>query len=213
MVEELVVETLQDYQPHFCENISQLGSDKLMAWVSTDDVTCSGVIICMSIDTESETKFFEIFKKKRLSSIPEAMNKRKKTMVVNYNALSKEKRDTTEIELSREYIEQHYGKTMKKAAEELGVSVFALKRKHSNWKCPGGKDQIYRRERHFTPTKIKNEIDKKFKLKHGTSKIRYLDEDEEWILITSKQDLSDCIQNSRNVDRSAVRLLVLLHNQ
>ncbi|GKC53509.1 NIN-like protein [Tanacetum coccineum] len=60
---------------------------------------------------------------------------------------------------------------------------------------------------------VENEIDKKFKLKHGTSKIRYLDEDEEWILITSKQDLSDCIQNSRNVDRSAVRLLVLLHNQ
>ena len=45
-------------------------------------------------------------------------------MVVNYNARSKMKRDTTEIELSREDIEQHYGKTMKKAAKDLGGSIF-----------------------------------------------------------------------------------------
>ena len=43
---------------------------------------------------------------------------------------------------------------------------------------------------------VENEIGKKFKLKHGTFKIKYLDEDEEWILMTSDQDLSDCIQNS-----------------
>ena len=53
---------------------------------------------------------------------------------------------------------------------------------------------------------VENEIGKKFKLKHGTFKIKYLDEDEEWILMTCDQDLSDCIQNSR-------RLRVLLHNQ
>ncbi|GJS95266.1 hypothetical protein Tco_0802234 [Tanacetum coccineum] len=75
------------------------------------------------------------------------MNKRKKAMVVNYNALSKEKRNTTEIESSREDIEQHYGKTMKKAAEELGATFVT----------------------------VENEIDKKFKLKHGTSKIKYLE--------------------------------------
>ena len=178
--EELVEKTLQDNKPRFCENISQLGTDTLMAWVSTDDVACSGFTICMSIDTgdfncafefiwhhnpnyvllleallltlkrhlphfnfasgaelgdqlhiidvdnstESEAKFFKIFKEQRLSPIPEAMNKGKKAMVVNYNAHSKMKRDTTEIELSREDIEQHYGKTMKKAAEELGGEIY-----------------------------------------------------------------------------------------
>ncbi|GKB11343.1 NIN-like protein [Tanacetum coccineum] len=188
MGEELVEKTLQDYQSRFCENISQLGIDTLMARVSfTDDVACSCFTICMSIDTgdfncafefiwhhnpdyvllleaplltlkrhfprfkfgsgaklgdqlhvidvdnstKSETKFFEIFKEKILSPMPEALNKGKKAMVVNYNALSKEKRDTTKIKLSREDIKQHYGKTMKKAAEELGVSLSTLKRKHN----------------------------------------------------------------------------------
>ncbi|PWA67540.1 NIN-like protein [Artemisia annua] len=316
--EELVERTLQDYQPRFCENISQLGTDTLMAWVSTDDVACSGFTICMSIDTDdfhcafefiwhhnpnyvllleallltlkrclpffnlasgaelgdqlhvidvdnstkSETKFFKIFKEKRLSPIPEAIDKGKKAMVVNYNARSKEKHDTTEIKLSREDIEQHYGKTMKKAAKDLGVSLSTLKRKHnklgmSGWQGPdlpqrkaynSNKNQIKESHRHEkdngviqdpSPVKrnentvikavyaddiiklhlriseatfvtVENEIGKKFKLKHGTFKIKYLDEDEEWILMTSDQDLSDCIQNSRNVDR---RLRVLLHNQ
>ncbi|GJS95264.1 hypothetical protein Tco_0802232 [Tanacetum coccineum] len=59
MGEELVVETLQDYQPRFCENISQLSTDKLMAWVSTDDVAYSGFTICMSIDTGEFNCAFE----------------------------------------------------------------------------------------------------------------------------------------------------------
>ncbi|PWA58850.1 NIN-like protein [Artemisia annua] len=321
MGEELVEKTLQDYQPRFCENISQLDTNMLMAWVSTDDVACSGFTICMSIDsgdfscafefiwyhnpnyvpllealllmlkrhlprfnfasgaelgdqlhvidvdnsTESETKFFKIFKEKRLSPIPEAIDKGKKAMVVNYNARSKRKRDTTEIKLSREDIEQHYGKTMKIAAKELGVSLSTLKRKlnklgMSGWQGPGlpqrkaynsNKNQSNKSHTHEkdngaihdpSPVKrnektvikaeyaddiiklhlriseatfvtVENEIGKKFKLKHGTFKIKYLDEDEEWILMTSDQDLSDCIQNSRNVDRYAVRLRVLLHNQ
>nr|GEW37467.1 hypothetical protein [Tanacetum cinerariifolium] len=319
--EELVEKTLQDYQPRFCENISQLGTDTLMAWVSTDDVVCSCFTICMSFDTgdfncafefiwhhnqdyvhlleslllslkrllprfkfasgaelgdqlyvidvenstKSDAKFFEIFTEKRLSPIPAAMNKGKKEMVVNYNILSKEKHDTTEIKLSREDIEQHYGKTMKKAAEELGVSLSTLKRKHnklcmSGWKGPdlpqrkaynSNKNQSAKSQTHekdngiiqdpspvnrndktvikaeyaddiiklhlgiseLTFVVVENEIGKKFKLKNGTFKMKYLDEDEDWIFMTSDQDLSDCIQNSRNVDRSAVRLRVLLHNQ
>ncbi|GJW87628.1 NIN-like protein [Tanacetum coccineum] len=316
--EELVEKTLQDYQPRFCENISQLATHTLMASVvSTDEVQCSGFTICMSIgtgdfscafefiwhhnpnfvllleallftlkrclprfnfgsgaelgdqlhvidaenSTKSETKFFEIFKEKRL----EPINKGKKAMVVSYNSRSKEKRNTTEKELSREDIEQHYGKTMKKAAEELGVSLSTLKRKHnklgmSGWQGPdlpqrkaynSKKNQSNQSHTHekdngviqdpspvkrndktvikaeyaddiiklhlgiseLTFVTVENEIGKKFKLKHGTFKIKYLDEDEEWILMTSDQDLSDCIQNSRNVDRSAVRLRVLLHNQ
>ncbi|PWA34164.1 NIN-like protein [Artemisia annua] len=215
--------------------------------------------------TKSETKFFKIFKEKRLSPIPEAIDKGKKAMVVNYNARSKEKHDTTEISLSREDIKQHYGKTMKKAAKDLGVSLSTLKRKHnklgmSGWQGPdlpqrnaynSNKNQSKESHTHekdngviqdpspfkrnentvikaeyvddiiklhlhiseATFVTVENEIGKKFKLKHGTFKIKYLDEDEEWILMTSDQDLSDCIQNSRTVDRSAVRLRVLLHNQ
>ncbi|GKE84795.1 hypothetical protein Tco_1558537, partial [Tanacetum coccineum] len=59
MGEELVEKTLQDYQPRFCENISQLGTDTLMAWVSTDDVACSCFTICMSIDTGDFNCAFE----------------------------------------------------------------------------------------------------------------------------------------------------------
>ncbi|PWA78602.1 NIN-like protein [Artemisia annua] len=326
--QELVLKTLQDYEPRFCKNIPQLGTYKFMGWdctAATDAVR--SLTICMrnlhtgdfnyvfeflwisnsfyptlleklllkikrclpsfkfASGTEigdtlhvtevgnhrnKKIKKFDIFQLKRLSSIPEAlkegkkqaaeaMNKGKKAMVVNYNACSKEKRDTTEIELSREDIEQHYGKTMKKAAEELGVSLSTLKRKHSKlgmsgWQGPdlpqrkaynsnenqsNDKDNgviqdpspVKRNENtvikaeladdiiklhlgisEATFVTVENDIGKKFKLKHGTFKIKYLDEDEEWILMTSDQDLSDCIQNSRNVDRSAVRLRVLLRN-
>ncbi|GKC86332.1 NIN-like protein, partial [Tanacetum coccineum] len=128
------------------------------------------------------------------------MNKRKKAMVVNYNALSKEKRNTTEIESSREDIEQHYRKTMKKAAEELGVSLSTLKREHnkldiSGWQVPdlpqrkafysnknqsnvkdnGGIQDPSPVNRNENTIIKANEIDKKFNLKHGTSKIKYLE--------------------------------------
>ncbi|GJY52160.1 NIN-like protein [Tanacetum coccineum] len=222
-------------------------------------------VIDVENSTKSDAKFFKIFTAKRLSPIPEAMNKGKKEMVVNYNILSKEKHDTTEIKLSREDIEQHYGKTMKKAAEELGVSLSTLKRKHnklgmSGWQGPdlpqrkaynSSNNQSTESHTHekdngiiqdpspvkrndktvikveyaddiiklhlgvleLTFVTVENEIGKKLKLKHGTFKIKYLDEDEEWILMTSDQDMRDCMQNSRNVDRSALRLRVLLHNQ
>ncbi|PWA76027.1 NIN-like protein [Artemisia annua] len=408
MGEELVEKTLQDNQPRFCENISQLGTDTLMAWVSTDDVACSGFTICMSIDTgdfscafefiwhhnsdyvllleallltlkrhlprfnfasgaelgdqldvidvenstKSETRFFKIFKEKRLSPIPEAIDKGKKEMVVYNNARSKRKRDTTKIRLSRDDVKQHYGKTMNKAAKELRVaenifgdgnpmadrddercsgfdttpkekrlspvpeamnkgkkamvvnynarskkkhntkkvelsreeieqhygkmsqkeaaiklrvSVSTLKRKCNELGMPGwqgpdlpkreaynsNKNQSKESHTHEkdngviqdpSPVKrnentvikaqyaddkiilhlpiseatfvtVENEIGKRFKLEDGTFKIKFLDKDEEWILMNSDQDWSYCIQNSRNVDRSAVQLLVLLHNK
>nr|GEU69974.1 protein kinase-like domain, phloem protein 2-like protein [Tanacetum cinerariifolium] len=206
-----------------------------------------------------------LWSEKRLSPISEAMNKGMKETVVNYNKPSKEKHDTTEIKLSREDIEQHYGKTMKKAAEELGVSLSTLKRKHnklgmSGWQGPdlpqrkaynSSNNQSTESHTHekdngiiqdpspvkrndktvikaeyagdiiklhlgiseLTFVTVENEIGKKLKLKHGTFKIKYLDEDEEWILMTSDQDMRDCMQNTRNVDGSAVRLRVLPHNQ
>ncbi|PWA77546.1 NIN-like protein [Artemisia annua] len=318
--DELVLKTLQDYEPRFCNKISKLGIHKLMRWdcsaaAANRSTTTMGLTICMrsihtgdfnyvfeflwnhnsfnpilleelllkiksclpsfkfasgteigdklhviEVDnsTDKEIKKFDIFQLKRLSPIPEAMNKGKKAMVVNYNALSKQKRDTTEIELSREDIEQQYGKTMKKAAEELGVSLSTLKRKHnklgiSGWQGPdllqrkaynSNKNQSIESHTHEkengviqdpSPVKrnentvikaeyaddiirlhlpiseatfvtVENEIGKEFKLKHGTFKINYCDEDEEWILMKTDQDLNDCIQSSRNVDRSVVRL-------
>ncbi|GKC34285.1 NIN-like protein, partial [Tanacetum coccineum] len=291
--EELVEKTLQDYQPCFCENIFQLGTDTLMAWVSTDDVACSGFTICMSIDSGDFSCAFEFIwhHNPNYVLLPEALlltlkrhlprfkfdsgaelgdqlhvvdvDNSTKSMVVNYNARSKEKRDTTEIKLSREDIEEHYGKTEKKAAKELGVSLSTFKRKRkklgmSGWlgpdlpqrkACNSNKNQSNQSHTHekdngiiqdpspvkrndntvikaeyaddiirlhisdITFVTVENEIGKQFKLKHGSFKIKYLDEDEDWILMKSDLDLSDCIKNSRNVDRSAVRLRVILHNQ
>ena len=57
---------------------------------------------------------------------------------------------------------------------------------------------------------VENEIGRKFKLTVGTFKIKYLDEDKEWILMTSDQDMSDCIECSRNLDRNVGRLIVYL---
>ncbi|GKF83505.1 hypothetical protein Tco_0245161 [Tanacetum coccineum] len=62
-------------------------------------------VIDVDKSRKSETKVFKIFKEKILSPIPKAMNNGKKAMVVNYIARSKEKRDTTEIELSRKDID------------------------------------------------------------------------------------------------------------
>lgn len=197
--------------------------------------------------------------------LSQSVSKGKKAMVVNYNARSKEKRNTSEKNLCREEIEHHYGKTEKQAAKELGVSLSTLKRKRkklgmTGWQGPdlsqrkaykSNKNQskeshthekdngviqdpspIKRNENtvikaeyaddlfrlHFpiseaTFVTVENEICKKFKLKHGTFKIKYLDDDEEWITMETDQDWNDCIQSSRNVDRPVVRLRVHLHSQ
>ncbi|PWA97749.1 NIN-like protein [Artemisia annua] len=207
--------------------------------------------------TKSKIKSFKIFQRKRLSPMPESLEKGKEKLVVDYKAPSKAKRNTTEIQLSQEDIEQQYGKTMKEAAKTLGVSLSTLKRKcndfgllgwqgpelpkkrkpsHTNEKDNGAihdpspvsrnentmtikaeyADDIIKLRLCISEAKfvtVENEISKKLKLPVGTYKIKYLDEDEEWILMTSDQDMSDCIRSSRNVDRSAVRLRVLLHNQ
>nr|XP_043630032.1 protein NLP6-like [Erigeron canadensis] len=61
---------------------------------------------------------------------------------------------------------------------------------------------------------VMDEISTRFKLTPGSYKVKYLDEDKDRILLTSEQDLSDCIKTSRSSDQTAVRLHVeSLHDQ
>ncbi|KAL8256105.1 hypothetical protein R6Q59_031172 [Mikania micrantha] len=56
---------------------------------------------------------------------------------------------------------------------------------------------------------IKKTIGEKFKLLVGTFKLKYLDEDGDWILLTSNEEMNDCIHNLRKSDRILIRLRVL----
>ncbi|XP_071707090.1 protein NLP5-like isoform X2 [Rutidosis leptorrhynchoides] len=56
---------------------------------------------------------------------------------------------------------------------------------------------------------IKSEIGKRFKLTPGTYKLKYFDEDGDWILLASQQEMIDCIRSSKRLDRTVVRLRVL----
>ncbi|CAH1427632.1 unnamed protein product [Lactuca virosa] len=56
---------------------------------------------------------------------------------------------------------------------------------------------------------VEKEIGKRFKLKVTTYKLKYQDEDKEWILMTSDQDMSDCIKISRSVNDTRIKLRVL----
>ncbi|KAJ0940301.1 putative transcription factor Nin-like family [Helianthus annuus] len=56
---------------------------------------------------------------------------------------------------------------------------------------------------------IQKEISMKFKLNLGTYKLKYRDEVGDWILLTSDEDMSYCIESSRKLDSNEVRLLVL----
>nr|GEU53699.1 hypothetical protein [Tanacetum cinerariifolium] len=168
--------------------------------------------------TKSEIKSFKIFQQKRLSPIPESLKKVIEKLVVNHKAPSKAKRNTTEIQLSQENIKQQYGKTMGEAAETLGVSLSTLKRKCKDFGLLGNEnimtikaeyaDDIIKLRLRIPEAKfvtVENEISMKLKLMVETYKIKYLDEDEEWILMTSDQDMGD-FRSSKNVDRSAIQL-------
>ncbi|XP_035839183.1 uncharacterized protein LOC110920798 isoform X4 [Helianthus annuus] len=56
---------------------------------------------------------------------------------------------------------------------------------------------------------IQKEISMRFKLNLGTYKLKYRDEVGDWILLTSDEDMSYCIESSRKLDSNEVRLLVL----
>ncbi|KAL4592737.1 hypothetical protein LXL04_005741 [Taraxacum kok-saghyz] len=56
---------------------------------------------------------------------------------------------------------------------------------------------------------VEKEIGKRFKLKVTTYKLKYLDEDKEWILMTCDQDMTDCIKSSKSVNVNHSKLCVL----
>ncbi|GJY29805.1 NIN-like protein [Tanacetum coccineum] len=173
-------------------------------------------VIDVENSTDSQIIMFKIFQYGRITSIREAMEKGKKRILVNYNAPSKAKRSTKKIHLSREDIEKQYGKTMEEAANILGVSVSTLKRNHNKFCISGWQGPDLRQRKANNPNinqndmikfdlpisevtfvTVKNIIGMRFKLTLGYYKLKYLDEDSDWILIDSDQDMSDCIKNSR----------------
>ncbi|KAJ0482812.1 putative PB1 domain-containing protein [Helianthus annuus] len=56
---------------------------------------------------------------------------------------------------------------------------------------------------------VEKEIGMKLKLSVGTYKLKYLDEDGDWISLTSDEEISDFIRSSRKSDRTVLRLRVL----
>lgn len=55
---------------------------------------------------------------------------------------------------------------------------------------------------------LKEEVAKRLKLEMGTFDIKYLDDDNEWVLITCDADLQECIDISRPSASNIIRLLV-----
>ncbi|KAM0024145.1 putative transcription factor Nin-like family [Helianthus debilis subsp. tardiflorus] len=56
---------------------------------------------------------------------------------------------------------------------------------------------------------VQQEIGKKFKLIIGTYNLKYLDEDGDWICLTSDEEMIECIKSSTKLDRIVVRLCVV----
>nr|XP_043622398.1 protein NLP7-like [Erigeron canadensis] len=56
---------------------------------------------------------------------------------------------------------------------------------------------------------FKNQIKELCKLSPGSYKLKYLDEDGEWILMNSDEHVMDCIRSSRSVNGTNIRLRVL----
>ncbi|KAK1408215.1 hypothetical protein QVD17_39850 [Tagetes erecta] len=56
---------------------------------------------------------------------------------------------------------------------------------------------------------VKKEIGEKLNLSVGSYKLKYLDEDGDWISLTSDEDMSDCIKSSKMLDQVVVRLRVI----
>ncbi|KAK4283073.1 hypothetical protein QN277_000068 [Acacia crassicarpa] len=55
---------------------------------------------------------------------------------------------------------------------------------------------------------LKEEVAKRLKLEVGTFDIKYLDDDQEWVLIVCDADLQECIDISRSSGTNLIRLLV-----
>ncbi|KAK1408210.1 hypothetical protein QVD17_39845 [Tagetes erecta] len=60
---------------------------------------------------------------------------------------------------------------------------------------------------------VEKEIGMRLKLSVGTYKLKYLDEDGDWISLISDEGMDDCIKVSRKLDRMTVRLRVMPFTQ
>lgn len=56
--------------------------------------------------------------------------------------------------------------------------------------------------------KLEEEVAKRVKLEVGTFDLKYLDDDQEWVLIACDADLQECVEISRSSGRNIIRLLV-----
>lgn len=56
--------------------------------------------------------------------------------------------------------------------------------------------------------KLEEEVSKRVKLEVGTFDLKYLDDDQEWVLIACDADLQECVEISRSSGRNIIRLLV-----
>lgn len=56
--------------------------------------------------------------------------------------------------------------------------------------------------------KLEEEVSKRVKLEVGMFDLKYLDDDQEWVLIACDADLQECVEISRSSGRNIIRLLV-----
>ncbi|KAD5507411.1 hypothetical protein E3N88_15114 [Mikania micrantha] len=112
----------------------------------------------------------------------------------NIMAPFKVNQKTAKIFLTGEVIEKQFGKTMNEAADNLKENEDDMIKFH----LPVSQ---------ATFAIVKKTIDEKFKLCDRTFKLKYLDEDGDWILLTSDVEMNDCIHSLRKSDRILVRLV------
>eukprot|EP00262_Sarcandra_glabra_P018321 TRINITY_DN6524_c0_g2_i1.p1 TRINITY_DN6524_c0_g2~~TRINITY_DN6524_c0_g2_i1.p1 ORF type:complete len:124 (-),score=15.77 TRINITY_DN6524_c0_g2_i1:95-418(-) len=55
---------------------------------------------------------------------------------------------------------------------------------------------------------LNQEVAKRLKLEVGTYDIKYMDDDQEWVLLVCDADLQECMEISRSSGRHMIRLLV-----
>ncbi|KAD5507435.1 hypothetical protein E3N88_15138 [Mikania micrantha] len=145
---------------------------------------------------------------------------------------------TAKIFLTRQDIVKQFGKTMKEASHNLeGPNLLNIKAKEScNIRISTNEENATQEPLTININKntvfikveyadvmikfnlpvsqakfatIKKTIGVKFKLSFGTFKLKYLDKDGDWILLSSDEGMNDCIYSLRKSDLILVRLCVL----
>lgn len=96
----------------------------------------------------------------------------------------------------------------------------SFEEKHLKVKCDDGGSKIsvkatYREDRvrfKFEPSagcfQLYEEVAKRFKLQNGTFQLKYLDDEEEWVMLVTDSDLQECIEILDYVGKRSVKFLV-----